>query len=434
LEITAMLKKRGLQGDLFLRKLRTKSVEYEGGIFKGYRTEESTGYGLRVIRQDGRMGFYASNHPMGSEEVLEKALEMSEFGEQVLFDIPSYPGVLEWKNFVDPKIENMDVREMVELGNYIVAQLREEYPEILVNLEIVVGREERSLSNHHEEHIAFARTFFQIEVSANRTLEDDILEVYAERSWGNRDVDVDGLLQELKNKIEYSKHIHKIQSGQYPVIFTPQGTLVLLHSLLYGLNGKNVVFGRSPLGDKFGKVVLSSLFSLIEVPHEPWSLGSCPFDDEGIVTPTERVVIESGRLERGFFDLWSAIRMKQMPGGNGFRASYQDLPEPGFAALRIKNGLRDRETLVEELEEGLVVDSVLGLGQSNVASGSFSCGVQLGFYVQGGEIRGRVKDVMLNGNVYQALKNVKEISRDDRWVYGKMLLPYILVEPLQIEA
>jgi PmbA protein len=433
-EVMGIIKKSGLQGDLFLWKAQEKSVEYEAGVFKGYKTEEATGYGLRVIRGDGRMGFYASNGPLEGRELVEKALEMSEFGEKALFEIPSYPSVLEWKNFVDPKVEHIEVREMVELGEYIVTRIREEYPEVLVNLEIVAGLEERSLYNHHEEKLDFARTSFQIAVSVNRTAEDDILEIYAERSWGSRDVDVEDLLQELKRKIEFSKHASSIRSGRYPVIFTPQGALVLLYPLLYGLNGKNILFGRSPLKDRFGKVVFSSLFSLIEVSHEPWTLGSCPFDDEGVVTQKEQFIVENGKLENGFFDLWSAARLGRVPGGHGFRASYHELPEPGFGALRVKNGLRDRETLVEELEEGLIVDSVLGLGQSNVASGAFSCGIQLGFYVKGGEIQGRVKDVMVSGNVYHALQNIKELSRDDRWIYGKMLLPYILVEPLEIET
>lgn len=433
-KVVNLLKKNGLQGDLFTRTVHEKNVEYEGGVFKGYRVEETTGYGLRIIRQDGRIGFYASNCPMEGEKFFEKALEMSEFGEGALFEIPSYPSILEWKNFVDPRVENIDVRDMVELAEYMVSQIREEYPEVLVNLEITAGKEERSLYNHHEEKLSFARTFFQIAVAVNHTAEDDILEIYAERSWGNRDVDVEDLLQELKRKIDYSKKLCTIQSGKYPVIFTPQGTLVLLYPLFYGLNGKNIVFGRSFLGDKFGKVIFSSLFSLLEVSHEPWTLGACPFDDEGVVTQKEKCIVEKGRLESGFFDLWSAARLQKTPCGNGFRTSYQDIPEPGFGALRIKNGLRDRETLVEELEEGLIVDGVLGLGQSNIASGAFSCGVQLGFYVKGGEIQGRVKNVMINGNVYHALQNIKELSRDDRWVYGKMRLPYILVEPIEIEA
>ncbi len=56
-------------------------------------------------------------------------------------------------------------------------------------------------------------------------------------------------------------------------------------------------------------------------------------------------------------------------------------------------------------------------------SGYFSCNVHLGFYVKGGEIQGRVKDVMISGNTYQALFNLKEISRDSRWIGVESCFP-----------
>jgi len=433
-EVMGLVKKSGLRGDLFVTELREKSVIYEAGRLKEYSVQEETGYGLRVIRPDGRVGFYASNRTMEPQVFLNGALEVSEFGDPVFFDIPSYPAFLEWKDFVDSKIEAMDIHEMVEIGEYLVSQIQGEYPEVCVDLELRAGWEGKTLVNHHEERMHFARTFFRIGVTVNRTTSEDILEIYAERSWGNKDINLEDLLQEIKRKLDFSKSLVKMRGGRYPVIFTPGGSLVLLYPLLYGLNGKNVVLGKSFLQDKWGKVLFSSLFSLLETSHEPWTLGTCPFDDEGIMTQAEKFLVENGRLEEGFFDLWSGSQAKRSSRGNGFRPSYRHLPEPTFATLKMRSGLRDRETLLEELEEGLVVDSVLGLGQSNVASGIFSCSVQLGFYVKDGEIQGRVKDVMLSGNAYQALRDIKEISRDTRWVHGRMLLPYVLVEPLQIEA
>ncbi len=84
------------------------------------------------------------------------------------------------------------------------------------------------------------------------------------------------------------------------------------------------------------------------------------------MTRAQKYLINKGKVESAFWDLWSAAKKGIKPTGNGFRV-YRDLPEPGFSSLRVKNGLRDSSTLIGELEEGLIVDSVLGLGQSNVA-------------------------------------------------------------------
>ncbi len=428
-----LLKKRGIAGDLFTQEVFNQVVNYEANVFKSYEKEERRGHGLRIINPEGKLGFYAFNRFSNPQEVVDRALEVSQLGDRVDFSIPTYPSTWEWEDFVDPRIENLEAREMIELGDYILSRIREDYPQVLVDVTIGAGREEKSLLNHHEEELKFARTFFEIGVTANQTREGDILEVYAERSWGSRDINIDDIVEEIISKLEFSQRVVTLDSGKYPVIFTPWGSLVLFLPLLYGLNGKNWVFGRSPLQNKEKKVVFSSLFSLEEV-QEPWALGSCPFDDEGIITKTQRYLVDKGSLEGALWDLWSAAKRGIKPTGNGFRGSYRDLPEPGFSSLRVKNGLRDSSTLIGELEEGLIVDSVLGLGQSNIASGYFSCNVQLGFYVKEGEIQGRVKDVMISGNAYQALLNLKEISRNSRWIGGKILLPYLLVEPIEINA
>ncbi len=433
IEVVDLLKKRGIAGDLFTQEVFNQVVNYEANVFKSYEKEERRGHGLRIINPEGKLGFYAFNRFSNPQEVVDRALEVSQLGDRVDFSIPTYPSTWEWEDFVDPRIENLEAREMIELGDYILSRIREDYPQVLVDVTIGAGREEKSLLNHHEEELKFARTFFEIGVTANQTREGDILEVYAERSWGSRDINIDDIVEEIISKLEFSQRVVTLDSGKYPVIFTPWGSLVLFLPLLYGLNGKNWVFGRSPLQNKEKKVVFSSLFSLEEV-QEPWALGSCPFDDEGIITKTQRYLVDKGSLEGALWDLWSAAKRGIKPTGNGFRGSYRDLPEPGFSSLRVKNGLRDSSTLIGELEEGLIVDSVLGLGQSNIASGYFSCNVQLGFYVKEGEIQGRVKDVMISGNAYQALLNLKEISRNSRWIGGRILLPYLLVEPIEINA
>ncbi len=434
LEVVRVAREKGCQADLFVQKIWSRHMEYEAGVFTRFTVEEHVGCGLRVIRPDKRLGFYAFTPPFAPHEVVEKALEVSAFGDTVEFSLPSYPSTTEWKDFVDPRLESLTVQEMAELGEYLLGHLKAAHPEALVNISISAGKEERALYNHHEEELRFQRTFFRLLVEATLVEEEDILTVYAERSWGNRDIDIEDLLREVQLKLDLATRVVPVSSGQYPVLFTPQGCMVFLHPLLYGLNGRNVVFGKSPLREKFGKVLFSSLFSLLEVPREPWALGSCPFDDEGVLTPEERVLVESGKVEDGFWDLWSAARAGRKITANGFRRSPWDVPEPGFSVLKIKSGLRDRETLVEEIEEGLVVDSLLGLGQSNIASGTFSCGVQLGFYVKGGEVQGRVKNVMISGNAYEVLKNIKEISRDSQWVQGSILVPYILAEPIQVNA
>ena len=81
---------------------------------------------------------------------------------------------------------------------------------------------------------------------------------------------------------------------------------------------------------------------------------------------------------------------------------------------------------------GLLVDELLGLGQGNPLSGAFSNPVGLAYVIEEGEIVGRVKDVTLAGNVYDVLKSVGSLSREQYWVYGRYLLPHVLIPELDV--
>ena len=52
----------------------------------------------------------------------------------------------------------------------------------------------------------------------------------------------------------------------------------------------------------------------------------------------------------------------------------------------------------------------MGAHSGNIPNGDFSVGVCPAFYVENGEIIGRVKDAMVAGNVYETLKNIVAIE------------------------
>ena len=67
-------------------------------------------------------------------------------------------------------------------------------------------------------------------------------------------------------------------------------------------------------------------------------------------------------------------------------------------------------------------------------SGVFSVNVSLGYKIEKGEIVGRVKDVMLAGNSYDALNHVAAIGDRAEWVWGSLRTPPIQIEGLSVVA
>ena len=83
------------------------------------------------------------------------------------------------------------------------------------------------------------------------------------------------------------------------------------------------------------------------------------------------------------------------------------------------------------MNDGLLVDDLIGVGQGNVIGGAFSHPVALAYRIERGEISGRVKDAAVAGNVYELLKRIAGLGDDARWT-GARFAPSLLLEGVSV--
>jgi PmbA protein len=107
--------------------------------------------------------------------------------------------------------------------------------------------------------------------------------------------------------------------------------------------------------------------------------------------------------------------------GNGTR-SFASQPSPGNSNIIIEPGEMKFEDMIKDMKSGILVDQVLGGGQSNVLAGEFSVNIDLGYFVENGEIVGRVKDCMVAGNVFDAFNNIIALGDKADW-HGSLKVP-----------
>ena len=110
------------------------------------------------------------------------------------------------------------------------------------------------------------------------------------------------------------------------------------------------------------------------------------------------------------------------------------MPGPSPHAFVITPGNISFEDMVKNIDEGIIVEQLLGAGQGNMLGGDFSGNVLLGYKIEKGEIVGRVKDTMISGNVYQLLKNITAIGSDAKWVSGFMSTPSICCSNVSVAS
>jgi PmbA protein len=138
-------------------------------------------------------------------------------------------------------------------------------------------------------------------------------------------------------------------------------------------------------------------------------------------------LVERG-VVRGFvYDRETAARATSRSTGNGRRGIFGkpqirytnlivgDHPAAGVGARHVVP-LQLGGGLLVDIQDGLIVDDLIGVGQGNVIGGGFSHPVGLAYRVERGTITGRVKDAAVAGNVYDLLKRVAGFGTDGRWL------------------
>ncbi len=90
--------------------------------------------------------------------------------------------------------------------------------------------------------------------------------------------------------------------------------------------------------------------------------------------------------------------------------------------------------MVGDMQEGLIIEHLMGAEQGNILGGDFCGNVLLGYKVENGKITGRVKDTMVSGNVYQILKEIRAIGSQRRWVGSSIQTPAIYCSGLSVAA
>ncbi|MGB9681809.1 MAG: TldD/PmbA family protein [bacterium] len=425
-EIIKKLVSNNIKGDVFFRKGVSISVSFDANRLKSIDINESSGVGLRVII-NGKIGYSSQYGAYDVNWLFEKAIATTNIDTNL--KLPE--GLNDKDVFSDRALESISVEELVRIGKDMIERVLNVYPDVLCSLEFKKDTGETIIRNTEGIDCKRKRSILTVGMSVNRIKGTDMLEIYEEIGVKELSkLDTDKVTSKVIETLDASKEITKVSRTRIPVIFTPKAVYVLLLPIVSSLNGKIVVMGASPLRDKIGEKTFDEQFSLIEDPSNRDGLATTSFDDEGV--PTSPIsLVENGVVSGFYFDLHTASLMGKDGNGHGFRSGLGQ-PSPGLTNLIILAGDKGIKEIISSLDEVLIIDQMMGVGQGNVLSGEFSVNVHLGYLYRKGELVGRVKDTMVAGNAYSALSNVLALSRETEWVEGTLNTPYICIPELTV--
>ena len=429
LEILRSAQKVAEEAEVFWVSSQEIRAAFEANKLKQVRSRESSSAALRIVRE-GRIGFAAASGAADMENLVDMAVETSQFGFPANFEFPCptiYPGV----DVYDFETEEMAIESMVGLGNEIIAAIRANTPDIVCDAEVVKGVGSVHIANSRGGETSYHKSLFHLNVDGVIIRDSDMLFVGDGESSCNPIRNVDILASRVIRQLELAKGRASVSPGSLPVIFTPMGVeSVLMLPLALAFNGKMVFEGISPLKDKLGKAVFDKRLCCWDDATLPYQVASGPCDDEGV--PSQRLpLIGNGVVSNFLYDLRTAALANTRSTGSG-RRSGNALPRPGISSLLIDEGDIPFDDMVRSMKEGLVVEQVIGADQGNLLSGDFGGNVLLGYKVENGEMVGRVKDTMIAGNIYQVLGELLGIGREARWVGGVLRTPCLYCPSLSV--
>ncbi len=426
-------KKRYGDAEVYRVSAESHPVSFENNRLKEVMRRDQAGVALRVI-SDGRVGFSSTTNPDRELELVDRVGTLAPFGSEAKFEFPTQADIPDVATY-DPAVEAVTDQQAIEKGQRLLDAVLEKWPEALCDISFGRSVAEEVVQNSAGVERSVKSSGYHVAIGVQLIRGTDMLNVWASHSSHNvfgADVE-DRVLSEVLQSLDNSKDLADPPSGDVPVLFTPRGVAAtLLDPLLSGFNGKNVVTGASPIIGREGDKAFDSRISVFDNPLLPGASGSRPVDDEGV--PARKIgLIENGVIGEPVFDLQTAGQAGRKSTGSAQRG-LASTPNPGIAVVDIAAGDTPYSKMLSEVEDGLIVEGLLGAGQGNELGGDFRANVALGYRVRNGEIVGRVKDTMISGNVYTVLNNVEVIEDTAQWAYGSVRTPAMRCRGVEVAS
>ena len=418
--ILAQAKRVAEEAEVFMVSVEETPVQFEANRLKHIQSKQSTSVALRIVRQ-GKLGYSSASELGDSQSLVSNAVETAQFGMPAKFELPSlsfYPKV----EVFDPDVESVSIEEMIKLGEELIAMVRGHTPDIVCEAGVTKAVISVRIINSRGGEASYKKSIFSLGIEGSLIRGTDMLFVGESQSSCHPVTEAKTVAEVVLQQLELAKNQASVPTRQLPVIFTPDGVAsALISPLTAAFNGKIVLEGASPIGNRLGQSVFDKKLWLWDDPTIAYCPESRPCDDEGI--PSQRTpLIEQGTVANFLYDLQTAALAHTQSTGNGSRSRGR-LPSPSPSAFVIAPGSTTFDQMVSDIKEGLVIEQLMGAEQGNILGGDFSGNVLLGYKVESGKIVGRVKDTMVSGNVYQILKQIIAIGSEPKWVGGFLNTP-----------
>ncbi len=197
--------------------------------------------------------------------------------------------------------------------------------------------------------------------------------------------------------------------GNYDVIFSPTVVANIL-PVASNASAFSIESGNSFLADKLGQEVAVTNLTIEDYGVYEGGLGGRIFDDEGIPTRTNEIVI-NGKFTEMLHNSTTAKKFgKKSTGSAGIIA-----PRP--STIVFSRGDSSLEEIVKETDNGLLITNNWYTRYQNMRTGEYSTVPRdAAFRIQSGEISEPIAGLRVSDSIPRQLQNIKSISKEREWI------------------
>jgi PmbA protein len=245
-----------------------------------------------------------------------------------------------------------------------------------------------------------------------------------------RGINVGTAATEFAENVVNSLGPRRIESFKGEMLLTPAAANEMIQEAIsHSINSDAVQKKSSHFAGKVGKKVASDLLTVEDDATNVEGLGASSFDREGV--PHRRnVVIDKGVLKRFLYNTYTAKKDGVRSTGNA-GGSTSSPPSVSTTNFVVRPGRSSLNTLISEMKNGIIISRFSG--NVNPVNGDFSGVVKGGQLVKSGTVQHAVKEVLVAGNVFEALRRLDGVSRERKVIYDS-ILPYMRFDGISFTA
>lgn len=206
------------------------------------------------------------------------------------------------------------------------------------------------------------------------------------------------------NKTLKQLNPQKVPTQKTAIIFDAELSSHLISAFISAISGGNLYRESTFLLNRIGQLVFPVWMDIMENPHQKNTIGSMPFDAEGVLTRNKHFIRE-GVLESYALGSYSARRL-----GLQTTANAGGVHNVTVAAKKPEYMLPDQKALLKKMDKGVLVTSLMGSSVS-ILTGDYSRGAA-GFWVENGEIQYPIHEFTIASNLKEMFMNIQAISQD----------------------